>query len=488
MLISDIKKVNNGKTYMQVDGKPFLYNAVQSMYPACGDYSKYVKCAAEAGFTVFSFWFYWRLLESQKGEFDFSHINSIVDAANKYNIRLDIIWAGTNFCDHLDHRFAPKWLFCDSTYYLKDKNGVPYIAEGYNEACPESPAADPCNNELLQLEQRALKALFEHLSEYDTTHRVIAIQLENEINMQGYWGGKENVLSYINLLGRAVKESNYSVVTRVNTNDLEMDKDIDALEYIDGQGLDVYDENIDVIRCAMRDTRCTKFKHIAENHVPYNSTALIVTALANGGFYNIYRIDDDVKYNKAGVYDDKLQITVDTLKHKKLNSALCGMAEILAVAAPDEMLEFNTETSQHPVRNYRSLKALGEHYIGMKSEGFASVGLVVKSGEYYYCIADDRAVFFVYSRELECETGYFKDGKWVCESIVKTESEKIKWDRSVTTVRYTPCKVLRIKVTGHTNECQNYREKMRQLWNDEKRFMCGEREPWYDKCDQTETV
>ena len=88
MLISDIKKGNNGKTYMQVDGKPFLYNAVQSMYPACGDYSKYVKCAAEAGFTVFSFWFYWRLLEPQKGEFDFSHINSIVDAANKYNIRL----------------------------------------------------------------------------------------------------------------------------------------------------------------------------------------------------------------------------------------------------------------------------------------------------------------------------------------------------------------------------------------------------------------
>lgn len=488
MCISAIERGKNGKVYITVDGKPFLYNAVQSMYPASKDYSEYVKAAADAKFTVFSFWLYWRLLEPLNGMFDFSEIDRVIDAAVDNDIKLDIIWAGSNFCDHLDHRFAPKWLFCDSKYYLKDKNGIPYIAEGYNEACPESPAADPCNKELLQLEQRVLKALFEHLAEYDTTHRVIAIQLENEINMQGYWGGKSSVLAYINELGRAVKESRYSVVTRVNTNDLEMDADIDALEFIDGQGLDVYDDNVDIIRCAMRDSNCTKFKHIAENHVPYNSTALIVAALANGGFYNIYRIDDDVKYNKPGVYDAKLCITEDTLKHKKLNSALCGMAEILATAATEDIIEFNTETASHPIRNYKAMRTLGGGFVGMKTDGYATVGLAVYHNGYYYCIADDRATFFVYSRELECETGVFENGEWIAEATVKCSSEKIKWDRSVTTAKYTPCTVLRIKVTGHTNEMQNHREKMRELWNNEKRFMCGEVEPWYDKCDETDTV
>ena len=116
--------------------------------------------------------------------YDFTVLDSVVDAAVKNDIRLDIIWAGTNFCDHLDHRFAPKWLFCNDTYYLKDKNEVPYIAEGYNEACPEAPVANPCCDELLKIEQEMLTALLNHLKTYDKTHRVISIQLENEINMQ----------------------------------------------------------------------------------------------------------------------------------------------------------------------------------------------------------------------------------------------------------------------------------------------------------------
>lgn len=488
MEISNIKNADNFKAFMVVDGKPFFYNAVQSIYPFSKDYTPYVKKAAEADFTVFSFWLFWRLLEPERGEYDFTVLDSVIDAAVENDIRLDIIWAGTNFCDHLDHRFTPKWLFCDNTYYLKDENGVPYIAEGYNDACPEAPVADPCCKELLKIEQEMLSALLSHLKVYDKTHRVIAIQLENEINMQGFWGGKKNVLTYINELGRTVKSSEYSIVTRVNVNDIEMDADIDVLEFIDGQGLDVYTDDFDIVRCAMNDTRCTKFKHIAENDAPYNSTALIVTTVANGGFYNIYRIDDDVKYNKPGVYDSALEVTETTMRLKNLNRSLKAAADVAATAPPGQMLEFNTESHNHPVRDYNGMKYLNGCFIGMKTGGYNSCGLVIFRDGYYYCISDARTEFYVYSRVLECEVGEFSGGVWKTDFIPKTGSRKIKWDRSVHTVEFVPGKVLRIKVIGHTGEMLNYREKMRALWNDEKRFLYGEKEPWYEKCENTDTL
>lgn len=488
MKISYIEKGKNGKTYMVVDGKPFLYNAVQSMYPKCKDYTEYIKKAAEANFTVFSFWLYWRWLEPQKGVYDFTEIDKVIDVAVENDIRLDIIWAGTNFCDHLDHRFAPKWVFCDSSFYLKDSNGIPYIGEGYNDVCPESPVADPCNKELLKIEQEMFESLLSHLKEYDKTHRVIAIQIENEINMQGFWGGKEKVLSYVNELGRTVKESDYSVVTRINVNDYEMDEAIDKLEFIDGQGLDLYTDDLDVVRCCMRDERCTKFKHVAENDVPNNSTALLVTTLANGGFYNIYRIDDDLKYKKPGVYDSNLDITEMTLRLRRLNQSLNAAADIVTTAAPNQILEFNTENTNFPIRNYSSMKYINGNFIGMQNGGYISCGMAIFHDGYYYCIADDFAEFFVYSRVLECETGEFIGTEWKTDTVLKVFQKKIKWDRSVWCAKVTPGKVLRIKIAGHTNEMLDYREKTRELWNDEKRMLCGEKEPWYDKCEKTNTV
>ena len=71
---------------------------------------------------------------------------------------------------------------------------------------------------------------------------------------------------------------------------------------------------------------------------------------------------------------------------------------------------------------------------------------------------------------------------------MKVFQKKIKWDRSVWCAKVTPGKVLRIKIAGHTNEMLDYREKTRELWNDEKRMLCGEKEPWYDKCEKTNTV
>ena len=99
-----------GKSYIEVDGRPFLYNAVQSWYPPEKDYSLYVQKTAEANYKCFTFWLYWKHLEPVEGKRDWAELDKVIDLANKYDVRLDIVWAGTNFCGHLDPRFAPDWL------------------------------------------------------------------------------------------------------------------------------------------------------------------------------------------------------------------------------------------------------------------------------------------------------------------------------------------------------------------------------------------
>ena len=110
VVVSRVVKNAEGKSYIEVDGRPFLYNAVQSWYPPEKDYSLYVQKTAEANYKCFTFWLYWKHLEPVEGKRDWAELDKVIDLANKYDVRLDIVWAGTNFCGHLDPRFAPDWL------------------------------------------------------------------------------------------------------------------------------------------------------------------------------------------------------------------------------------------------------------------------------------------------------------------------------------------------------------------------------------------
>lgn len=104
-VVSRVVKNVAGKSYIEVDGRPFLYNSVQSWYPPEKDYSLYVQKTAEAHYKCFTFWLYWQHLEPIEGKYDWMELDRVIDLANKYDVRLDIVWAGTNFCDHLDPRF-----------------------------------------------------------------------------------------------------------------------------------------------------------------------------------------------------------------------------------------------------------------------------------------------------------------------------------------------------------------------------------------------
>lgn len=412
-VVSRVVKNVAGKSYIEVDGRPFLYNSVQSWYPPEKDYSLYVQKTAEANYKCFTFWLYWQHLEPLEGKYDWTELDKVIDLANKYDVRLDIVWAGTNFCDHLDPRFAPNWVLNNhDEYHLKDSNGNCILVDGgdMGNCC----VINPANSNILQKEKKIISDMLQHLKRYDKNHRVIAIQIENEINIHKFMGGKSNVLAYINALGQVVKQSDYEIVTRANIYAFQMDSDLNALEYIDGHGPDPYKESVSLIRNIINSNVNTKLRYIAENAAWRNSTSLIVAALANGGFYNIYRLDYDSVWNKPGLYDKNFKPWKVTIEIKNLNAALNKIGSLIAESPKEKMLEFNTETD-YPSESYKATKPLSGRNIGFKSRnGSEPVGLVVEKDNNFYCVAHDIAYLSFDVQPAACETGYFDDSeKWV---------------------------------------------------------------------------
>jgi len=412
IVVSRVVKNAAGKSYMEVDGRPFLYNSVQSWYPPEKDYSLYVQKAAQAGYKCFTFWLYWQHLEPNEGKYDWSQLDKVIDLANKYDVRLDIVWGGTNFCGHLDPRFGPLWLLNNHSYHIQDPNGKCQVFDGFDmgNCC----ATDPTNKEIFERENNLFKAMLTHLKDYDKNHRVIAIQIQNEANIHNWPGGKANVLAYINALGKTVKESDYLLVTRMNLVFKSMDSDVDALEYIDGHGPDPYDPNVPLIRNIINGPNNTKLRYIAENAAYENSTSLIVAALANGGFYNIYKLDYCTVWNKTGVYNKGFKDWEVTAQIRNLNTALNKIGSFIAESPKEKMLEFNTDAN-YPSDSYKATKPLSGRTVGFKSRNSSKpVGLVVEKDGTFYCVADKEAYFTFDVQPAVCETGSLDDsGKWV---------------------------------------------------------------------------
>ena len=146
---------NGSKTYIEVLGKPFFYNSVQSWFPPEEDYYEYVKKASEVGYKSFTFWLYWKHLEGVEGNYNWRELEKIIGYANIFDLYLDIVWSGTLFCDHMDRRFSPAWVMENEAYHLKDSEGKRVLVDGRDMGM--CPALDTTNVEILEKEKNILK-------------------------------------------------------------------------------------------------------------------------------------------------------------------------------------------------------------------------------------------------------------------------------------------------------------------------------------------
>jgi hypothetical protein len=414
-VVSKLVTTAEGKTYLEVDGKPFLYNSVQAWLPADGNYEIFMRKTHDVGYNIFTLWFPWRSIEPQKGKMDWSVLDKVIKQAEKFNMRLDIVWGGSNFCGGLDKRFAPDFILNDSSFFVKDENGSVEEVKKYDMGMCH--VANYSNKKLLEIESTTIRTMMNYLYKRDTSHRVVIFQIENEPNlMEWSLQDKKVILNYVNALGKVIKTSPYSIVTRVNLASKNYEPLIDSLEYIDCHGLDIYTEELDVLHSTVKFK--TKMPHVAENAAYENSSTLIAEALANGGFYNIYRLDFDKIWNKPGIYGDDWIYLHQTFDIQLFNRALNKISVQVAESSAKNMICFNTATKM-PASDYSEIKELNGFKIGFQSLNSwqdQGVGFVLNYKGDYYLIADNKCTFY-FPVDVKAETGSFNDqGKWMATS------------------------------------------------------------------------
>jgi hypothetical protein len=198
---------------------------------------------------------------SRKGNYDFTYLDKIINAARRANIKLEILWFGTDTTSTSTEHRMPYYVLHDYAKCLKEKGNPDSVV--FSKGDPLSPSGqynflmDKNDVDLQKQEGTVVKALFNHIGNNNKvngrTNTVIGAQVANEpmvARLNGNGFGKaypqsepslkaraaQSDLSdadfrswtmwrYTNNLAASVKNSKYSVLTRVN-NALPSDADL----------------------------------------------------------------------------------------------------------------------------------------------------------------------------------------------------------------------------------------------------------------------
>src|SRR6202789_2047107 len=116
---------------------------------------------------------YWEQMEPERGRFDFTVVDAILQQAREHHVRLVLLWFGT--WKNGKMHYAPEWVKSDTVAYprMKTKAGV-----AIDVLSPNAPAN-------LAADRDAFVALMHHLREADAQHTVVMMQVENESGSLG---------------------------------------------------------------------------------------------------------------------------------------------------------------------------------------------------------------------------------------------------------------------------------------------------------------
>jgi len=115
---------------------------------------------------------FWELMEPVEGKFDFILVDSLIENARLFNMKLVLLWFGA--WKNSMSCYAPAWVKTNTTRFprILDKNGSPHEI------------ITPFNKNNLESDKKAFTRLMQHIKETDSkAHTVILVQVENEIGM-----------------------------------------------------------------------------------------------------------------------------------------------------------------------------------------------------------------------------------------------------------------------------------------------------------------
>lgn len=167
----------DNRQMLMVDGDPFLILSFQLDCDSCYDgetIQVLMENAKKMGCTGVSLLLYWRLAEPEEGQYRMDILKCMIDCASRLDLRIVLVWFGSykNGCMH----YAPDWIIRDRERFprarRKDQSLVPFVS------CPNS-------RSLLEKDKAAVCRVFTFLKDYDTSHRVILFQVNNETGLVG---------------------------------------------------------------------------------------------------------------------------------------------------------------------------------------------------------------------------------------------------------------------------------------------------------------
>ncbi|MCD8179868.1 MAG: DUF4978 domain-containing protein [Firmicutes bacterium] len=416
-----------------------------------------------------------QLVLSRDDVYDWTYVDKMIDYAEESGVKLEILWFAIDTCQVTSDSRVPYYVMNNYQKSLAE-DGTPLRSRG------TSYTYVMCKNDeaLREKEYESLQALFDHIAEYDQAnggnHTVVGCQITNEPatarthtnddyhynerchcdvceakyesiiadggTLQDYLN--DTMWNYENSLGLAVKESDYSVWTRVNNyggtdanlvvyNEEKRENEGTSIDFI---GYDPYSTDMGVMfnfgntytstsGGSINYSYGNNLPMIMENGGSYsNSAALTMAALAGGSFYNMYELcgpdgygmyvdtDKDGVMEERGDYADEIRAV-----NSMLNKIAVHLASKKADGAAGDTLVFFNELSNNSESDKKMIRAVPIVYTSEDN----GVGTAIEASETEIVLtttADSEFTLTGISQYgiSSVETGYYDSGEWVKES------------------------------------------------------------------------
>lgn len=403
------------------------------------------------------------LFFSRDDVYDWTQVDNVLRWADEAGIKLEILWFGTDTVNvSIDSRI-PYYVF---HRYQKSvtEEGIPFIGK---EKVPYYGIPSVywflmCKNdpELRKKERETVKRMFDHIGEYSSNlhdkKTVIGCQVTNEpavahLHMKdmgehcycdecrkrkGSLSEQEfrdqTMWEYCNNIACGVKESRYSVWTRVNNlkgtdaegvtyNEAMRKQNLTKLDFI---GFDSYSPDMEEIYNLGHNSYYSQGENlpmIMENSGKFPNTAhLILAALAGGSYYNVY---DLCGPDTHGLYDnDRSNIMVPHGSYvedvRKTNHMLNKVANELATKCADgeggRRLVFFNEKADIISALEKKIRSIQVNY-NTYDQG---IGIVIDRGSTEIVAESTTASQFIFrglaAYGIDSVTvGYYDENEWI---------------------------------------------------------------------------
>ncbi len=400
------------------------------------------------------------IYDGKTKKYDMSVLEKQFKLAEKYDLKVHIVWFGSNVCGFSGFR---SWQTDREKYpALRDISGAEFLGSGYAEG---EMVPDFSNEIFAEEEGEAITKVCEWLYKNDKDRRTVAIQLEDEPDNPeggyGQWVGQfKNYVGHLNRLAKAVKESPYSMIAYVNIMSVGKNDTIDGMsykqrvkyiqdqEYIDFVGVSFYSDNTSPSEKDF-EQKGNFPSFIGFGAAAYSVPGQTVYALSKGYAICSYQLINLTNNQDSGLFrcqtgtgfyvdrdgtksfvgDGYLNGAMEnkTWEVTNLYKSMFKIDEFLSYMPTDWIKPFNNAL-KNDVNVKKSID--GEKITFTfkdESQKYGGCGLMVKvDDKTFYGFASQSATYKFTSKIAAVTEGYFDGSKWISEGNVEVKDNTFK--------------------------------------------------------------